>query len=192
VILSRRELPVLAANAAYLLLFGGVAAAGRNLEFVFYSLVIFLVGFWIVWKQPSVQFGLGLLWCLTLWGFLHMSGGLIRVGEGVLYGLQLIPVLLRYDQLVHAFGFGVATLICHHLLRFYLRPDLARWKGLAILVVLMGGGVGCVNEIVEFIAVKTIPETGVGGYDNTLCDLIFNMIGATVAVLLMRVKGRFP
>ena len=50
-----------------------------------------------------------------------------------------------------------------------------------ILVALMGCGVGALNEIVEFLAVTLMPETNVGGYENTLWDLIFNLIGASVA-----------
>ena len=111
-----------------------------------------------------------------------MAGGNVRVGDDVLYGLQLIPVVLRYDQLVHAFGFGTATLVCHHLLKPYLREGIDRWRTLSILIVLMGSGLGAVNEIIEFAAVKTLPETHVGGYDNTLWDLIFNLIGGVLAV----------
>jgi len=48
-----------------------------------------------------------------------------------------------------------------------------------VLVVLMGSGIGAVNEIIEFIAVKSVPETNVGGYDNTLWDLIFNLFGGS-------------
>ena len=38
------------------------------------------------------------------------------------------------------------------------------------------------NEIIEFIAVLTVPETGVGGYENTMLDLVFNLIGGILAV----------
>jgi len=71
----------------------------------------------------------------------HVRGNL-RVGGEVLYNLQLIPVVLRYDQFVHAVGFGTATLVCHHLLRPYSartfpaggpgragRPDGLRHRG---------------------------------------------------------------
>jgi hypothetical protein len=49
------------------------------------------------------------------WGLVHMAGGLIAVPETwpvngehrVLYSLWLIPDLLKYDHVVHAYGFGV-------------------------------------------------------------------------------------
>jgi hypothetical protein len=46
-------------------------------------------------------------------------------------------------------------------------------------------GLGALNEVVEFIAVLTLPETNVGGYINTGWDLVYNAIGATVGGLLM-------
>ena len=111
-----------------------------------------------------------------------MAGGNLRVADDVLYSMQLIPIFLRYDQLVHCFGFGTATLVCHHLLQPYLKTEDVNWGMLAILIVLMGCGVGALNEIVEFIAVIVMPETNVGGYNNTMLDLVFNLIGALIAV----------
>ncbi|MFQ5414337.1 MAG: hypothetical protein ACE5E6_07745, partial [Phycisphaerae bacterium] len=131
---------------------------------------------------------------LTAWGVLHMAGGNLDVGDGVLYGVVLCPlvdhiadggarlVVLRYDQVVHVLGFGVSTLIAFHLLRPYLRERIERWRTLWLLVVLMGCGFGAVNEIIEFLAVLAIPETGVGGYGNTLLDLCFNLVGGVLAV----------
>ena len=39
-----------------------------------------------------------------------------------------------------------------------------------------GSGFGALNEVVEFIAVLTIPETNVGGYENTGWDLVANLV----------------
>jgi hypothetical protein len=189
-LLTRRETPVLIANLVYVPAFTVIALRNLNFEFVLYVGVILIIAAWVVWKQRSVRFDLPILWGLTIWGLLHMAGGNIRVGDDVLYGLQLIPVVLRYDQLVHAFGFGTATLVCHHLLKPYLRDGLDRWRTLSILIVLMGSGLGAINEIIEFIAVKTLPETNVGGYDNTLWDLIFNLIGGLLAVAWLTVRRR--
>jgi putative membrane protein len=187
-LLTRRETPVLIANLVYVPAFTVIALRNLNFEFVLYVGVILIVGAWVVWKQRSVRFNLPILWGLTIWGLLHMAGGNIRVGDDILYGLQLIPVVLRYDQLVHAFGFGMATLVCHHLLKPYLRDGIDRWRTLSILIVLMGSGLGAINEIIEFIAVKTLPETNVGGYDNTLWDLIFNLIGGLLAVAWLTLR----
>jgi hypothetical protein len=189
-LLTRRETPVLIANLVYVPAFTVIALRNLNFEFVLYVGVILIIAAWVVWKQRSVRFDLPILWGLTIWGLLHMAGGNIRVGDDILYGLQLIPVVLRYDQLVHAFGFGTATLVCHHLLKPYLRDGLDRWRTLSILIVLMGSGLGAMNEIIEFIAVKTLPETNVGGYDNTLWDLVFNLIGGLLAVAWLTERRR--
>ena len=189
-LLTRREMPVVIVNVIYMSAFAVIALWNLNFEFVLYVGVILIVAWWVVWKQPSVRFDLPILWGLTIWGLLHMAGGNVRVGDDVLYGLQLIPVVLRYDQLVHAFGFGTATLVCHHLLRPYLREGIDRWRTLSILIVLMGSGLGAINEIIEFTAVNTLPETHVGGYDNTLWDLIFNLIGGFLAMGWLTMRRR--
>ena len=175
-------------NLIYIPVFTIIALRDLNFEFVLYIGVVIFVGALVVWKQRKVRFDLTILWGLTIWGLLHMAGGNIQVGDDVLYGLQLIPIVLRYDQLVHAFGFGTATLVCHHLLQTYLREGIDRWRTLSVLIVLMGCGLGAINEIIEFIAVKTIKDTHVGGYDNTLWDLIFNLIGGVFAVGWLTVR----
>ena len=99
--------------------------------------------------------------------------------------LWLIPGRLKYDQVVHAYGFGLSTWLCWQALANSLglqRPTF----GLLVLCALAGMGLGAANEIVEFIAVLTIPNTNVGGYENTGWDLVANAIGATVAAVLIR------
>jgi len=186
--LTRNERPILIVNLLYISVFTAMALRRSNYEFVLYAGVVITVVICILAAQSRVHFGLPILWGLTLWGLLHMAGGNISVGDGVLYEVILIPLvprhdILRYDQVVHFFGFGVATLVCHHLLCPYLRADVGRWGVLAALIVLMGAGVGAVNEVLEFVAVILVPETGVGGYTNTLLDLVFNLAGAAAAVV---------
>ena len=179
----RRELPVIAFSAAYMALFVAVSLTRKNYEFILYAAVVVVIAAWILIKQTTVRFTPVILWGLALWGLLHMAGGNVAVGDSVLYNVQLIPRVLRYDQFVHAFGFGTATLVCFHILQGMIRPEFFGRTSLAILVMLMGCGVGAMNEIVEFLAVKAMPETNVGGYDNTLWDLIFNTFGAGVAAV---------
>ena len=179
--MNRRDLPVIFFSAAYMIVFVGISLTRKNYEFILYAGVVVILAAWILLKQNKVQFDAVILWGLSLWGLMHMAGGNLRVGDGVLYNVQLVPRVLRYDQLVHAFGFGTATLACFHILKGMLKPAIPQRVTLVILVTLMGCGVGAMNEIVEFIAVKAMPETNVGGYDNTLWDLVFNWIGASIA-----------
>ena len=72
--------------------------------------------------------------------------------------------MLRFDRLVHAFGFGAASVACWQALvpRLTARPD-AR---VAVLAALAGMGIGAINEVVEFAASR-LSSTNVGGYSNT-------------------------
>ncbi len=194
-LLTRRELPILIVNLVYITVFTAVTVRELNFEFMLYVGVILIAAGWILWKQRTLRFDRSILWGLTIWGMLHLSGGNIPVGEGVLYGVELIPLvpryhILRYDQVVHVFGFGLATLVCHHLLRPHLRTGITRWGTLSFLIVLMSSGFGALNEMIEFAVVLIVPETGVGGYDNTMLDLVFNLIGGILAVSWLALRRR--
>jgi len=197
--IKRSEVPILLANIAYLAVFGGMSLARLNYEFIIYTLVIVVFLVLIAIGQRRVQFPPTVLWGLTLWGFLHMAGGHVPVGAGRLYDLVLVPLatrgdatILRYDHVVHALGFGVATLVCFHLLGPWLRERAGGRVVLSALVLLMGMGLGALNEVVELIVVLTAAESGVGGYFNTAFDLLFNFMGALAAVIYLNAAGRMP
>ncbi len=62
--------------------------------------------------------------------------------------------------------------------------------GRLLIVWAAGQGFGGLNEVVEFAAVLAVPDTNVGGYLNTGWDLVANLAGCTVAVLLIRFGRR--
>jgi uncharacterized membrane protein YjdF len=141
--------------------------------------------------DSRVRFAMAVLWALSFWGFLHMAGGNVPIPElaprpagtaPVLYNRWIITGLLKYDQLTHAYGFGVATVACWQGLETAVNRRLQMSPGLAILLVAMGMGLGAMNEVVEFVATKTMPSTNVGGYDNTGYDLVANLAGCVIAV----------
>ncbi len=187
--LTRKERIIVGANGVYIPIFTALAWGRGNHEFLLYVAVIIVLLGLLVWQQPKMKFDTTVLWGLTVWGLIHMAGGNIRVGEGVLYEVILLPLvpslnILRYDQVVHTFGFGVATLVCFHMLRPYLRDGVGRPAALMFLVVMMGTGLGALNEILEFIAVLTMPDTNVGGYEHTSLDLSSNLLGSTIAAVV--------
>ena len=57
------------------------------------------------------------------------------------------------------------------------------------LVTAAGMGFGAMNEVVEFIATLTMPETNVGGYVNTGWDLVSNLVGCVFAAILIRLRS---
>ncbi|MEX0910228.1 MAG: DUF2238 domain-containing protein [Candidatus Paceibacterota bacterium] len=154
-------------------------------EFLWYvGVMLFFLGL-IVGTVKYTQLSLTAVWGLCFWGFLHMAGGGVKVGEGVLYAYKIWPLLdlggefyiLKFDQVVHIFGFAVATLVMYEVVK-------SRWQGsiglLVFIAVLSSMGLGVINEIVEFLAVVVFADTGVGGYYNTLLDLVFNTVGAII------------
>ena len=111
----------------------------------------------------------------------------------MLYNLWLIPGILKYDQLVHAFGFGLITWISWQGIRkAFIRHGIEATPtfGLLTICVACGMGFGAANEIVEFIATLVLPDTNVGGYENTGWDLIANFVGCLVAAALILIFHR--
>ncbi len=192
---------VLAFTVVYVLLAAAAALRGGNLEFVFYIVLMVPILAAVIAMHFRVNFSTGVLCGLSLWGLAHLAGGLLPVPESwpihgqtrVLYSWWLIPDHLKYDHVVHALGFGVTAWACWEGLRSIIagrtgrppatvRPTL----GMLILSAAAGLGFGALNEVVEFAATILVPETNVGGYENTGWDLVFNLVGVLSAVGLIR------
>ena len=183
-------------TVGYLIISAIAAVARGNKEFIFYIVVVIALIAAVLFVHRRIHLSQGVLWALSIWGLAHMMGGLITVPEGwpvngenrVLYSLWLIPGRLKYDHIVHAYGFGTTTWVCWQGLRAILRTYDARVQptlGLMVLAAAAGLGFGALNEVVEFAATLLVPETNVGGYINTGWDLVSNTVGAcTVAILI--------
>jgi len=180
------------ATAGYLLAAALAGVRRGNQEFLIY-LGVMLVLAALVWRvHRRVGLRIATLWCLSAWGLLHMAGGLLEFADGeVLYSFWFVPERLKYDQVVHAFGFGVTTWVCWQALRTVL-PDPRPRTGPLILCVAAGMGFGALNEVVEFVLVLLLPETNVGGYRNTGWDLVANLTGCVVAAAIIARAGRAP
>jgi uncharacterized membrane protein YjdF len=155
---------------------------------------------WLVHrKQPLTR---SLMWAFSAWGFLHMAGGLwpepphgFQPGDdSLLYNWWLIPGRLRYDHVVHAFGFGTCAWFCWHLLSQSLKRSdgtpLRPTAGVLAVCVGFGLGLGALNETVEFITTRLRPGTNIGDFENTGWDLVANLAGALVAVAIIRWRHR--
>jgi len=193
---KKGEWLLIAFNLIYVVSFAAYYVSIRNFEFLWYVAVLVFFLALILFTIRRSQFDLIILWGLSLWGFLHMAGGGVVVGGEVLYALHILPIagsgdlfILKYDQLVHFYGFGVATLVVYHLLRPYLN-EKTNWKVVYPVLVVAGTGLGVLNEIVEFIAVLLVPDTGVGGYANTVLDLVFNTLGAIAATFFIHYRRK--
>lgn len=194
-LIRKGQWPILIVNLAYLIPSAIFYSMSANYEFLAYIGVIILFFILVLATNARVNYPNSILWGLTLWGVMHMAGGSVPVGGDRLYGLMILPVsdtlpIIRYDQVVHTIGFGVATLLMYHLLRPSLKDDIQRWTGLSIVIVMAGLGVGGFNEIVEFVLVVALPETGVGGYDNTMLDMVADFIGALLAIVYIHIQRK--
>jgi len=192
-LLKKGQLPILIVNAIALCAFTILFLSRENYEFILYIAVIVFFLALILATNRKVDYPNSVLWGLTAWALLHMSGGGLYIGGVKLYEIILIPLsdeyqIFRYDQFVHIVGFGVATLVMYFLIKPLLRPDLDRFVALSIVVVMAGLGVGALNEIVEFAATVIVPETGVGGYTNTSLDLVSDLVGAILALVVVRMR----
>lgn len=195
---------VIAFTLSYMALAIVGAVATGNREFAFYIVVMFVLMGAVAAVHRRVRLSSVALWGLSLWGLAHMAGGMAPVpaswpingDQRVLYSWWLIPNLLKYDQLVHAFGFGTTTLVCWEGLRSMLhsagRPSPEPGLGSLTLCAAAAMGFGAMNEVVEFIATLLVPETNVGGYANTGWDLVSNLAGAVLAALAIRLLHHSP
>ncbi len=181
----KKILPLITFNVLYITLAGLYFARELNFEFVIYVAVIVFImtGVFATWSRtlfPSWQ-----LWLLSFWGLMHVLGGAISTTDGVLFAYRIYPFLdlggefyiLKYDQLVHAYLYGVIATMAYHL----LHSRLPREKLFVLLTAILAAtGVGGLNEIMEFLISLNLAN-GVGGYNNTMLDMVFNLGGALVA-----------
>ena len=180
---------------AYVLAFAAWFLSIGNFEFIVYIATMVGLIALVALSLRKAEYPAPMLWALSVWGLLHMAGGGVPVAGSVLYNLHLVPLveteqyfILKYDQVVHAYGFGVTAWLLHHLLTRHF-PD-TRGTATALVFPALGAmGLGAVNEIIEFSAVLLVPDTNVGGYYNTALDLCFNALGAVVAMGLVRLFG---
>ena len=209
--MSRSIAALASFTAFYMLASVASAFATGNSEFVFYIAVMLVLIGCVAYVRTRVALPLALLWMLSVWGLLHMAGGLVPVPQSwpidgeirVLYSWWIVPSApggglfetggwLKYDQLVHAYGFGTTTWLCWCALRGSLSTQTPT-PGLMVLSAGAGMGFGALNEVVEFLATR-FTETNVGGYVNTGLDLVFNLLGcvsaSTVILLADRLSSR--
>lgn len=183
---------VLAFSALYLLIGGAYFLQDLNFEFVIYVGVI-IAAFALLFGTLSItKFPTYLLWLISIWGLLHILGGSVQTPDGVLFAYRIYPFLdlggefyiLKYDQVVHAYLYGVMALVFFHVLTRTLQSIGPIW--LLVLVALMASmGVSAMNEIMEFLIAITLERNGVGGYENAMLDLVFNFSGAVIATALL-------
>ena len=184
-----RRLDHIESTALHLLAVGTTAFAAygiatRSPNTVPYTLtVVALTAALMRWRRAPVPrpiaFGLAAL------AIAHLAGGLIAVGDDVLYNAHLGHPALEFDHLVHATGVALGVVVLW--MNFTPRMSTVDEHRRALLLCLLGGlGLGALNETVEFVLTELHGGTHVGGYTNTGWDLVSNVVGALAAVAYVR------
>jgi putative membrane protein len=148
-------------------------------EFFIYAAVIlgFIVALWLVFRR--YQFDTTLLAIVQLGIVMHFMGAFVQVNGGRLYDAHLIGI--RFDKYVHFVNAFGASLLISRLFRIQQIPLTPVNRVFVLLVVL---GLGGIVEIVEYLVLLTVPNNGVGGYDNNMQDLIANLCGSLSFLIL--------
>ena len=185
-------------NLLYIVAFTIYYVAKQNYEFMVYIGVLVLLFAVVFAIQRRVKFPILILWMLSVWGLLHMLGGGVHLADGtVLYrwipielyqGVDSEFVLLKFDQILHFYIYFVMSFVLAHLVRNKMQGMKPLYVGLFVALASMGLSV--INELIEFGAVLFLGKTGVGGYYNTLLDLLFNTIGAVVGAWISLLRTR--
>lgn len=194
--IKRSEATVAAFTLAYVTGFAIYFLSIGNHEFIVYIVTLVALILLVGLTLRKAEFPPSLLWALSIWGLAHMAGGGVPVGGSVLYNLRLVTLvetdllyILKYDQVVHAYGFGVTAWLLRHLLLRHF-PATAGTATAYVYPALASMGLGATNEIIEFSAVLMVPDTNVGGYYNTALDLVFNALGAVLAMVIAAIRAR--
>ena len=186
--LKKNQIPIFAVFAFIMIVYSIIFIKNQNYEFMIYMAVIVGIFLLILKANDKIIFPNNVLWGLTVWALMHFSGSGLYIKGVKLYELILIDIIgkpyniLKYDQVVHIFGFGVATLTMYYILKPLIKKDNKKFKGLAFIILMAGLGTGALNEILEF-STTWFFETGVGGYVNNALDLVANFIGALAVVV---------
>jgi len=155
-----------------------------NFEFLFYGITTVILVALLHKGDQHFDFGSKVLWGFNIWIILHILGGLLPVGDSVLYSFVLIDLvgepysILKYDQLVHFYCYFIAALLMWKVVSSLNSNSVIT---ASLITILAASGIGGLNEIIEFLATVFIPDTNVGGYENTAIDIVSNFLGACIA-----------
>jgi len=191
---TKTQIGIFVIMLLYVLGFGIHFLSVGNFEFVWYIFIMLFLISMVALLHKYYHFPTLVLGGFGVWGLLHMLGGSVYINGVKLYGAMLWNIIpsqsiLKYDQFVHFYCYIIITLMLFYIFRSYLKENY-NWLVVSVLLVFMGMGVGAFNEIIEFMPVLFLEDTGVGGYFNIAWDIVFNTLGAIVAVVILKVKGR--
>jgi len=185
---TRKGYIVMLFTLFYIAFSGIYSFLNGNYEFVFYSVILLGILNLGIYVHRAVRLPEFIIAGLSVFGFMHVVGGMayidgVRLYDMIFYGL------IRYDNIVHLIGSILAALVLNVL--FYNFADHQERINRPLYyfaLMLMTLGAGVFNEINEFFAVVFFnAQEGVGDYFNNAIDLLYNLIGALLAIILIDV-----
>ncbi len=154
-------------------------------EFFIYAAAI-ICGIAVLWWWfRHYPFDATLLVLLQVGIVMHFAGAFVQIDGGRLYDVNLLGI--RYDKYVHFVNAFSATVLVSRLFQIQHIVPTGFNSVFLVMVVL---GLGAVVEIVEYGVVLTVPNNGVGGYDNNMQDLIGNFCGSVFFVIARSICRR--
>ncbi len=185
--LSSTRLLILGFTIAYTIAAGIYFSSIGNTEFLGYIAVITFLVVLLGCVLTHQCVPSWLLALLSLVGLFHLLGAAVPVNGDILYNYVPFPLenptgltFIKFDQIVHTYASFVAALLMYYFLK---RDTNFHWLGIMVFSVLGSMGLGAMNEVIEFVAKMTVPDTDVGGYYNTAVDLCVNLLGAMSGTL---------
>lgn len=147
-------------------------------------LMFILISFLFFKFKIPIFYLIGLLFV----GLLNVIGGLVFIDGVRLYDTYFW--FFKLDMLIHFIALFFTTLIIFFILgNFIEKKSKNKYKIYLIIVSgLSALGIGAFFEILEFLGVVILKNSGVGDYVNNVLDLIFNLLGIFFASLFILFK----
>lgn len=128
-------------------------------------------------------------WVIVGGIWLHYGGGTLGSPDPYSMGLfgfhginGAYHVFDWWDHLTHAAGVGAGTMASAYLVEVYQARRGLAWSAKAVwlVAVMMGLAMGVGVELYEYLGKAVFQTIDQGGYENTMRDLHYNILGATI------------
>ena len=171
----------------YILVFTILALLKNNYEFLYYVSYMLTIVFFVSRYYKRFHLTYSIMFFMSLFGFLHLMGGNFYLNGTRLYDFWLIGDYFKWDNLVHAVGGVIATIISFNILVNHIDREIKHhFIPIILLLVTIASGLGAYNELLELIAVVFFGAAeAVGDYMNNALDLFYNFIGSFIAAIVI-------
>ncbi len=130
----------------------------------------------------SVELSVASLWALVAVAIGNLAGGIYLVDGQPLYVKRLLGDI-RYDKPFHTVATAIAAWAAYEVIAKWAVGRASR-PAIAVATILVAAGLGALVEVIEFVGSVVIENANVGGYGDTMLDLVVNTAGAIAAVIL--------